>query len=197
MNEDQLPILFYFMILDGDTPCAWDPFKSKTMERIAEEIYGMKSVHPTLQKQVKLRLLCKKYDTVDKGPYARTIGCVIDAQDLAAEKYKAFKTRYQRFLGKAVRSDNSVREAQGFRLIIVQGKQAATPGNQSADDVEVDTATLDDLAQTTKFNLTLTGRGFTYDFVREERRFRQIAAAVHAEIRSNESLPKILNDDEA
>jgi hypothetical protein len=196
MTGDQFPLLFYFMVLDGDTPCAWSPFRSKTMSKIGEEIYDVKSVHPTLQKQIKLRMLCEKYDKVDKGPYARTIGCVIDGEDLGGAKYKGFKAQYKRFLGKAVTSNNAIREAHGFRLIIVQGKQMDASDAQLADDVGLDDETLDDLAQMTKFHLKLSGRGFIYDFIREERRFRQVANAVLAEIRSNENLPEILADDE-
>jgi hypothetical protein len=188
-GDDQFPILFYFMVLDGDTPSAWSPFKARTMEMIAEEIYGIRSFHPMMQKQIKLRLLCENFDTIKKGLYARMIGCVIDGEALDSANFKAFKSQYKKFLGKTMQADSSIRDAQGFRLVIVSEK--------NPDDPTLGNETIDELTETTKFNLQLSGRGVTHDYASEERRFRQIANAVLAEIRANETLPRLLSEGEA
>jgi len=178
----RLPILIYLMVLDGSHPSEWKPFDNLKMGQIREDIAKLTSEHRFLKKPIELQIICRPFDDVEKAAYRRVVGCLVDSTRLQDDVYKQFKEDYELFLGKVIEAENDISQYQGFRLIIVESTGAETNYTDAVDD----------LSSITKIALNLPGMGFRYEYLREERRFNQIANTMLGEVRINQDLTKIL-----
>jgi hypothetical protein len=168
---------FYFLVLDGQTPCDWAPYGTALRE-LAQGAKRTATYEYNSDIKIELSIVCRDPQDINDETFQRVIGLFIDAQYLDRMKFPDFR---RRFVDCANRLQKGAKllEKHVFRIHYIIGDEVVRPDNDNMRQLTQDLA----LRRVSKV---------CHDFVRKQTRFGDVLEVAAFELALNSDLQAVL-----